>query len=194
MQVIDPFGQAAASTSSPRGCRRCEAGVIVENHAGAGSTAAPALVPRCPPTTTCCSPTPAPTPTAPRLGATWYGRSPGLRSVAALTSQPYVLVAGAWSGITTVTGLVGAADARPGEIRFASADRATGTHPAVESSIDPTSGDHEPMKPCCASQSRATWRSGLPSADFCRFISVITSLVRAAEMGAKTLAMSGLRS
>ncbi len=53
-------------------------------------------------------------------------------AVAALTSQPYVLVAGARSGITTATELIGAAKARPGEVRFASAGMGTGTHLAVE--------------------------------------------------------------
>ena len=52
--------------------------------------------------------------------------------VAALTCQPYVLVAGARSGITTVTELIDAAQARPGEVRFASAGKGTGTHIAVE--------------------------------------------------------------
>ena len=51
--------------------------------------------------------------------------------VAALTSQPYVLVAGAQSGITTIDELVAAATDRPGEIRFASAGTGTGTHLAV---------------------------------------------------------------
>ena len=51
--------------------------------------------------------------------------------VAALTSQPYVLVAGAQSGITTIDELVAAASDRPGEIRFASSGTGTGTHLAV---------------------------------------------------------------
>ena len=51
--------------------------------------------------------------------------------VAALTSQPYVLVAGASSGITTIDELAAAASDRPGEIRFASAGTGTGTHLAV---------------------------------------------------------------
>ena len=40
--------------------------------------------------------------------------------VAPLTSQPYVLVAGKSSGITTVRELIAAAKAKPGELKFGS--------------------------------------------------------------------------
>ena len=52
--------------------------------------------------------------------------------VAPLTSQPYVLVAGKSSGITTVGELVAAAKAKPGELRFGSAGIGTGTHLGAE--------------------------------------------------------------
>jgi tripartite-type tricarboxylate transporter receptor subunit TctC len=48
--------------------------------------------------------------------------------VAPLTSQPYVLVAGKLSGITTVAELVAAAKAKPGQLRFGSSGVGTGTH------------------------------------------------------------------
>jgi tripartite-type tricarboxylate transporter receptor subunit TctC len=138
VRVIDPFGagggvdviaRAIAGKLSEMWGHRA----IVENHPGGGSTAAPALVA-----------------TAPADGYTLlintsaHAYSAALGShlpyhplrdfapVAALTSQPYVLVAGARSGITTVTDLIAAAEARPGEIRFASAGKGTGTHIAVE--------------------------------------------------------------
>jgi hypothetical protein len=69
-----------------------------------------------------------------------------------------------------------------------------GRRPGVKRPSRPRLRFPQPMKPCCASQSRATCRCGLPCADFCRFSSAITSLVRAAEIGTNALAMFGSRS
>ncbi len=52
--------------------------------------------------------------------------------VAPLTSQPYVLVAGKLAGITTVGELIGAAKAKPGQLRFGSTGMGTGSHLGVE--------------------------------------------------------------
>lgn len=52
--------------------------------------------------------------------------------VAPLTSQPYVLVAGKSSGITTLAQLIGAAKAKPGELMFRSPGLGTGSHVGVE--------------------------------------------------------------
>jgi tripartite-type tricarboxylate transporter receptor subunit TctC len=52
--------------------------------------------------------------------------------VAPLASQPYVLVAGKSSGITTVGELIALAKAKPGELKFSSAGTGTGTHLGVE--------------------------------------------------------------
>ena len=138
VRVIDPFGAAGGVDVIARAvAERLSAAwgqqAIVENHPGAGSTAAPALVAKAPADGyTLLINTSAHAYSA-ALGATCpYHPLRDFVSVAPLTSQPYVLVAGAWSGITTVTELVGAAEARPGEIRFASAGTATGTHLAVE--------------------------------------------------------------
>jgi tripartite-type tricarboxylate transporter receptor subunit TctC len=49
-----------------------------------------------------------------------------------LTSQPYVLVAGAPAGVATVGELIAAAKAKPGELKFGSAGIGTGTHLGVE--------------------------------------------------------------
>jgi tripartite-type tricarboxylate transporter receptor subunit TctC len=48
--------------------------------------------------------------------------------VAALTNQPYVLVAGKPAGITTVRELIAAAKLKPGELKFGSTGPGTGTH------------------------------------------------------------------
>ena len=67
------------------------------------------------------------------LATTSFGVNPGLYKklpydplndfipVAPLTSQPYVLVAGTSSGITSVRDLIAAAKAKPGELKFGSA-------------------------------------------------------------------------
>jgi tripartite-type tricarboxylate transporter receptor subunit TctC len=52
--------------------------------------------------------------------------------VAPLTSQPYVLVAGTASGVTSVRELIAAAKAKPGELKFGSAGIGTGTHLGAE--------------------------------------------------------------
>jgi len=52
--------------------------------------------------------------------------------VAALTSQPYVLVAGKWTGITTIGELIAAVKAKPGNLKFGSAGLGTGTHLGAE--------------------------------------------------------------
>ena len=105
---------------------------IVENHPGAGSTAAPALVAHAPPDGyTLLINTSAQAYSAARAGELPYDPLRDFVPVAALTSQPYVLVAGAQSGITTIGELAAAASGRPGEIRFASAGTGTGTHLAV---------------------------------------------------------------
>jgi tripartite-type tricarboxylate transporter receptor subunit TctC len=48
--------------------------------------------------------------------------------VAALTSQPYVLVTGPMPGIETLSDLLAMARARPGELTYASTGIGTGTH------------------------------------------------------------------
>ena len=52
--------------------------------------------------------------------------------VAPLTSQPYVLVAGTSSGITSVRDLIAAAKRNPGELKFGSAGIGSGTHFGAE--------------------------------------------------------------
>ncbi len=138
VRVIDPFGAGGGVDVIARAVAERLSGmwgqrVIVENHPGAGSTAAPALVAAAPADGyTLLINTSAHAYSAALGSHLPYHPLRDFVPVAALTSQPYVLVAGARSGITTVTELVAAAQARPGEIRFASAGTATGTHLAVE--------------------------------------------------------------
>ena len=137
VRIIDPFGAGGGVDVIARAlARRLAAAwgqpVIVENHPGGGSTAAPALVAHAPPDGyTLLMNTSAHAYSAARAGGLPYNPLRDFVPVAALTSQPYVLVACAQSGITTIDELAAAASDRPGEIRFASAGIGTGTHLAV---------------------------------------------------------------
>jgi tripartite-type tricarboxylate transporter receptor subunit TctC len=53
-------------------------------------------------------------------------------AVAPLTTQPYVLISGTSSGITTVRELIAAAKAKPSELRFGTTGIGTGTHLGIE--------------------------------------------------------------
>jgi len=138
VRVIDPFGagggpdiigRAIAERLSEMWGQR----VIVENHPGAGSTAAPALVAKAlADGYTLLINTSAHAYSAAFSSGLSYDPLLDFVPVAALTSQPYVLVAGAQSGITSVRQLISAAEASPGRLRFASAGTGTGTHVAVE--------------------------------------------------------------
>jgi tripartite-type tricarboxylate transporter receptor subunit TctC len=137
VRIIDPFGAGGgvdviARALASRLAAAWGQPVIVENHPGAGSTAAPALVATAPPDGyTLLINTSALAYSAARAGELTYDPLRDFVPVAALTSQPYVLVAGAQSSITTIGQLAAAASARPGQIRFASAGTGTGTHLAV---------------------------------------------------------------
>src|SRR3984885_12622228 len=134
VRIIDPFGAGGGVDVIARALASRLAAAwghpaIVENHPGAGSTAAPALVAHAPPDgyTLLINPS-AQAYSAARAGELPYDPLRDFVPVAALTSQPYVLVAGAQSGNTTIDELAAAANDRPGEIRFASAGTGTGTH------------------------------------------------------------------
>ena len=136
--MIDPFGagggpdliaRAVAQTLSELWGRQ----VTVENHPGAGSTAGPALV--------AMSPADGYTllvnTSAHAYGAAFKSSLPfdplkDFVPIAAITSQPYVLVAGIRAGFTTLAELISAANARQGVIRFGSSGTGTATHVGVE--------------------------------------------------------------
>jgi tripartite-type tricarboxylate transporter receptor subunit TctC len=56
-------------------------------------------------------------------------------AVAPLTSQPYVLVSGTSTGITTARELIAAAKAKPGKLKFGSTGIGTGSHLGLEEFI-----------------------------------------------------------
>jgi tripartite-type tricarboxylate transporter receptor subunit TctC len=136
--MIEPFGAGGgpdllARAVSPKLSELWGQPVTVENHPGAGSTAAPALVAKSPPDGyTLLVNTSAHAYSAALLKNLPYDPLKDFIPVAPLTSQPYVLVAGKLSGITTVSELVAAAKAKPGQLRFGSSGLGTGTHLGVE--------------------------------------------------------------
>ena len=107
--------------------------MTVENHPGAGSTAAPALVAQLPADGyTLLVNTSAQAYSVALLKNLPYDPLNDFIPVAPLTSQPYVLVAGTSLGIASVRDLIAAAKAKPGELKFGSAGIGTGTHLGAE--------------------------------------------------------------
>ena len=138
VRLIEPFGVGGGPDLVARAVSRKLSEfwgqpVTVENHPGAGSTAAPALVAKSLPdgytllVTTSALPY-----SAALLKNLPYDPLKDFIPVAPLTSQPYVLVTGKSSGIHTVRELVAAAKAKPGNLKFGSAGIGTGTHLGVE--------------------------------------------------------------
>jgi tripartite-type tricarboxylate transporter receptor subunit TctC len=138
VRMIEPFGAGGGPDLISRAVSPKLSGlwgqpVTVENHPGAGSTAAPALVAKSPADGyTLLVNTSAHAYSAALLKKLPYDPLKDFIPVAPLTSQPYVLVAGKLSGITTVSELVAAAKVKPGQLRFGSSGLGTGTHLGVE--------------------------------------------------------------
>jgi len=138
VRMIEPFGAGGGQdvisrAVSPKLSALWGQPVTVENHPGAGSTAAPALVAKSPPDGyTLLVNTSAHAYSAAVLKNLPYNPLKDFIPVAALTSQPYVLVASKSSGITTVSELIAAAKAKPGELKFGSTGTGTGTHLGLE--------------------------------------------------------------
>ena len=137
VRMIEPFGAGGgpdlmARAVSPKLSELWGQPVTVENHPGAGSTAAPALVAKSPADGyTLLVNTSAQAYSAALLKNLPYDPLKDFIPVAPLTSQPYVLVAGKLAGITTVDELVAVAKAKPGGLRFGSSGLGTGTHLGV---------------------------------------------------------------
>ena len=107
--------------------------VTVENVPGSGATAGPAQVAKSPADGyTLLVNTSAQACSAALLKNLPYDPLKDFIPVAPLTSQPYVLVAGASSGITSIRDLIAAAKAKPGELKFGSSGIGTGTHLGAE--------------------------------------------------------------
>jgi tripartite-type tricarboxylate transporter receptor subunit TctC len=107
--------------------------VTVENHPGKGSTEAPALVAKSSPDGyTLLVNTSAQAYSAALVKTLPYDPLKDFIPIAPLTSQPYVLVSGKLSGITSVSELIAAAKAKPGELKFGSTGVGTGSHLGIE--------------------------------------------------------------
>src|SRR5271165_4900848 len=107
--------------------------VTVENMPGAGATAGPEQVAKSPADGyTLLINTNAQAYSAALLKNLPYDPLKDFIPVAPLTSQPYVLVAGKLAGITTVGELIAAAKAKPGQLKFGSTGRGTGSHLGAE--------------------------------------------------------------
>jgi tripartite-type tricarboxylate transporter receptor subunit TctC len=138
VRMIEPFGAGGgpdliARAISPKLSELWGQPVIVENHPGAGSTAAPALVAKSPADGyTLLVNTSAQAYSAAFLKNLPYDPLKDFIPVAPLTSQPYVLVAGKSSGIVTLGELIAAAKAKPGQLKFGSTGVGTGTHLGLE--------------------------------------------------------------
>ena len=138
VRIIEPFGAGGgpdiiARAISPKLTALWGQPVTVENHPGAGSTAAPALVAQLPADGyTLLVNTSAQAYSAALLKNLPYDPLNDFIPVAPLTSQPYVLVAGTSAGIASVRDLIAAAKAKPGELKFGSAGIGTGTHLGAE--------------------------------------------------------------
>ena len=136
--MIEPFGAGGgpdvlARALGPKLAELWGQPVTVENRPGAGSTAGPALVAKSPADGyTLLVNTSAQAYSAALLKNLPYDPLKDFIPVAALTSQPYVLVTGKSSGITTVGELIAAAKAKPGKLMFGSSGIGTGTHLGAE--------------------------------------------------------------
>src|SRR5580704_5905137 len=138
VRIIEPFGAGGgpdliSRAISPKLTELWGQPVTVENHLGAGSTTAPALVAKSPADGyTLLVNTSAQAYSAALLKNLPYDPLKDFIPVAPLTSQPYVLVAGKSSGIATLSELIAAARAKPGELKFGSTGVGTGTHLGLE--------------------------------------------------------------
>ena len=138
VRIIEPFGAGGgpdviARAISPKLSQLWGQPVTVENHPGEGSTEAPALVGKSAPD----GYTLLVNTSAQAYSAAFTKNLPhdplkDFISVAPLTSQPYVLVTGRSSGITSVGDLIAAAKAKPGELKFGSTGVGTGSHLGIE--------------------------------------------------------------
>lgn len=138
VRLIEPFGSGGgpdllARALGPKLSELWGEPVTVENHPGAGSTLAPALVAKSPPDgyTVLVSTSAQAYSAALRKGLP-YDPLKDFIPVAPLTSQPYVIVAGKLAGIATLRALIAAAKEKPGVLTFASTGVGTATHLGVE--------------------------------------------------------------
>jgi tripartite-type tricarboxylate transporter receptor subunit TctC len=138
VRIVEPFGAGGgpdllARALAPKLAALWGRPVAVENVPGAEPTAGPALVAKAPPDgCTLLINTSAHAYRAALPQGLPYDPLRDFIPIAPLTRQPYLLVAGTATGITTLGGLVAAAKARPGALGFGSTGIGTGTHVGVE--------------------------------------------------------------
>jgi tripartite-type tricarboxylate transporter receptor subunit TctC len=138
VRMVEPFGpgsgpEVIATAVGRKLAELWGRRVTVENHPGAGSTAAPAMVARSPADGyTLLVHTNAHAYSAALVPNLPYDPLTDFVPVAALTTQSYVLVAGETTSLATVSALISAAKAKPGQLRFGSTGVGTGTHLGIE--------------------------------------------------------------
>ncbi len=138
VRLIEPFGVGGgpdllARALSPKLSELWGEPVTVENHPGAGSTVAPALVAKSPADgCTILVSTSAQAYSAALRKDLPYDPLKDFIPIAPLTSQPYVIVAGKLAGIASLRELVAAARGKPGVLTFASSGVGTATHLGIE--------------------------------------------------------------
>lgn len=136
--LVEPFGAGGGPDLIARALADALSGlwqqpVRVENHPGGGSTAAPALVATAPADGyMLLVHTSAHAYSAAAVTDLPYDPLHDFIPVAALTSQPYVLVTGHATGVRSLRDLIATAKARPGELTFATTGIGTGTHLGIE--------------------------------------------------------------
>ncbi|MBZ9655693.1 Bug family tripartite tricarboxylate transporter substrate binding protein [Phyllobacterium lublinensis] len=138
VRIIEPFGAGGgpdllARVLAPKLSELWGQPVTVENVTGAGATAGPAQVAKSlADGHTLLINTNAQAYSAALLKDLQYDPLKDFIPVISLTRQAYVLVTGKATGVTTVDGLIAAAKAKPGELKFGSTGIGTGTHVGVE--------------------------------------------------------------
>jgi tripartite-type tricarboxylate transporter receptor subunit TctC len=136
VRIIDPFGAGGgpdllARALASKLSELWGQPVTVENHPGAGATAAPALVAKSlADGYTLLINTSAQAYSAALSKNLPYDPLKEFMPVASLTNQPYVLVAGKPAGIITVRELIAAAKVKPGVLKFGSTGAGTGSRSA----------------------------------------------------------------
>lgn len=134
IRIIEPFGagggpDVVARVVATNLSALWDEPVTVENHPGDGSTRAPSLVARSAADgRTLLVNTSAHAYSAALAENLPYDPLNDFIPVASLTSQPYVLIASAASGIRSLRELIATARARPGELTFGSTGVGTGSH------------------------------------------------------------------
>jgi tripartite-type tricarboxylate transporter receptor subunit TctC len=138
VRIIEPFGAGGgpdllARALAPQLSELWGQPVTVENIPGAGATAGPAQVAKSPADGyTLLISTNAQAYSAALVMELPYDPLKDFIPIIPLTRQAYVLVTGKATGVTTIGGLIAAAKAKPGELKFGSTGIGTGTHVGVE--------------------------------------------------------------